>query len=106
MGIIYLNSPKDLNSLDNLMMAEIGTALAYLNSRPNIKVIVLLSKVAKAFCAGANIKEFNVGALEQYMKNDSFQGICNSFSKALNNLGNCVKPVVCGVNGVAFGGGF
>lgn len=105
-GIIYLNSPKDLNALDNAMMAEIGSALGYLNGRQNVKVIVLLSKVSKAFCAGANIKEFSVGALEQYMKHDTFQGICNSFSNAVVNVDNCVKPVICGVNGVAFGGGF
>lgn len=99
-GVIYMNSPKDLNALDTDLKDDLVAALSELNCRDSVKVIVLLSKVAKAFCAGANIKEFKIGSYgyEEYLKNDVFKGICNAFS-------NIVKPIVCGVNGVAFGGG-
>ena len=56
LGLIYMNSPKDLNSLGSDMKDDLSAALTYFDSHPSVKVIVLLSRVPKAFCAGANIK--------------------------------------------------
>ncbi len=65
-----------------------------------MKVIIILSKVEKAFCAGANIKEFADGGTtyESQIKGDIFEKI----SETLMNL---KKPLIIGVNGVALGGG-
>lgn len=63
------------------MKSNIINALSELELNPTVKVIVLLSKLPKAFCAGANIKEFNTGAYENYIQNDIFKPICNAFSK-------------------------
>jgi enoyl-CoA hydratase/carnithine racemase len=40
------------------MRANITAAFRSHEASNDVKVILLLSKVAKAFCAGANIKEF------------------------------------------------
>jgi len=55
--------------------------------------------VAKAFCAGANIKEFQNKKASDYVNNDIFAEIHDTFY-------NAKKPIICGVNGVALGGGF
>ena len=57
-GYIYLNSPSDFNALTLEMRANISSAVRSHEASNDVKVILLLSKVAKAFCAGANIKEF------------------------------------------------
>lgn len=57
-GYIYLNSPSDFNALTLEMRANISSAVRTYEASNDVKVILLLSKVAKAFCAGANIKEF------------------------------------------------
>ena len=68
-------------------------------SSNDVKVILFLSKVAKAFCAGANIKEFSGKTSKDFENNDIFKELHDS-------IYNAKKPIVAGVNGVAFGGGF
>jgi enoyl-CoA hydratase/carnithine racemase len=61
-----MNSPSDLNALSILMKAELVLAVKELDLNRDVKVIItsqnkviiILSKVEKAFCAGANIKDF------------------------------------------------
>jgi len=57
-GFIYLDSPQDLNALSEEMKSKIVTNVKAYEANKDVKVIVFLSKVKKAFCAGANIKEF------------------------------------------------
>ena len=64
----------------------------------DVKAIVLLSKVKKAFCAGANIKEFEGKKNQDFVNNDIFAEIHDTFN-------NAQKPIIAGVNGVALGGG-
>jgi enoyl-CoA hydratase/carnithine racemase len=61
-------------------------------------VIVLQSKLKKAFCAGANIKEFTGKKSSDFVNNDIFAKIHDTFY-------NAEKPIIAGVNGVALGGG-
>jgi len=55
-GYIYLNSPSDLNALSLEMRSAISGAVRQYEQSSDVKVILFLSKIAKAFCAGANIK--------------------------------------------------
>ena len=68
-------------------------------ANPDVKVTVLLSNVKKAFCAGANIKEFQNKSPKDFEKNDIFAELHDTFY-------NAKKPIVAGINGVALGGGF
>ena len=61
--------------------------------------MVILSNVAKAFCAGANIKEFEGKSSSDFTNNDIFKELHDT-------LYNAKKPILSGVNGVALGGGF
>jgi enoyl-CoA hydratase len=70
-----------------------------LEESSDVKVIVLLSKVKKAFCAGANIKEFVGKTTKDFENNDIFAELHNTVYGAK-------KPIIAGVNGVALGGGF
>ncbi|CAD8150340.1 unnamed protein product [Paramecium pentaurelia] len=98
-GIIYLNSPTDLNSLSSQMKKELCAAVIELDKDSNIKVIVILSKLDKIFCAGANIKELSDCSYESQQISDIFYEIHNVFDSLR-------KPLIMGVNGVALGGGF
>ena len=53
-----MNSEKDMNALSLDMRNGIVNGVKSFESSNDVKVIVMLSKVKKAFCAGANIKEF------------------------------------------------
>jgi enoyl-CoA hydratase/carnithine racemase len=79
-------------------MKELGTALNELDKEEKVKVILIASKVDKAFCAGANITEFTKLTFESQLFRDIFQ----EFELILSNL---KKPIICCVNGFALGGG-
>ena len=97
-GVISLNSAKDLNSLSIQMRNEIISALKLLDNDKKIKIIILQSKVDKIFCAGADIKEFPGITYESQLKDDVFTEFCLTFDK-------CKKPIIAAINGGAFGGG-
>ena len=97
-GYIYMNSPKDLNALSATMKKSLVENVQKFEQSPDVKVILLLSKVEKAFCAGANIKEFQNKTSKDFENNDIFQEIHDVFYSAK-------KPIIAGVNGVALGGG-
>ena len=96
---ISLNSPSDLNVLSLPMRNELSQLLTTLDQDPQVKVIILQSLLPKAFCAGANIKEFTAISSESYSRNDVFE----PFSTILSNM---KKPMIAAMNGVAAGGGF
>ena len=56
MGLIYMNSDKDLNALSVEMRSALSKSVRDFEKNDEVKVTVILSNVKKAFCAGANIK--------------------------------------------------
>ena len=97
-GYIYLNSPSDMNALSIEMRTAISGAVKNYEASSDVKVILFLSKVAKAFCAGANIKEFQGKQAKDFENNDIFKELHDTLYSAK-------KPIITGVNGVALGGG-
>ncbi|CAD8057513.1 unnamed protein product [Paramecium sonneborni] len=98
-GIIYLNSQTDLNSLSNQMKQELCAAIIELDQDDKIKVLIILSKLNKIFCAGANIKELSDCSYQSQQVSDIFHQIYTVFDSLR-------KPLIIGVNGAALGGGF
>ena len=95
-GLIRLNRPKALNALSGPLMDELAQALDELEADPGIGALVLTGS-AKAFAAGADIKE---------MQDKSWPGIyIEDFIKPWERLGRCRKPVIAAVAGYALGGG-
>jgi len=98
-GIISLNSPKDLNALSKELKSEIVDALQVFSSDKKVRVIILRTELPKAFCAGASIAEFPLTTLETQNLADIFEDIEYGFER-------CKKPIIAAINGVALGGGF
>ncbi len=51
-----MDSQKDFNALSADMKSSLVKNITEFENSNDVKVIVLLSKVKKAFCAGADIK--------------------------------------------------
>lgn len=98
-GIIYLNSPKDLNALTSAMKKELSQAIRNFDSSTTIRVIILASKVEKGFCAGADLKELQNTSAQKQKEHDIFQEISDTME-------NCRTPIIGAINGFALGGGF
>ncbi|MCY1176049.1 putative enoyl-CoA hydratase echA8 [compost metagenome] len=95
-ALITLNRPQALNALNAQLIDELNTALDSLEADRNIGCIVLTGS-AKAFAAGADIKEMAELTYPQIYMDDLFS--------ASDRVANRRKPIIAAVSGFALGGG-
>ena len=101
-GICYItiNRPKELNALNSATIVELNKAITKADNDNAVRCIILTGADAKAFVAGADIKEFATFNIEQG-KNLARQG-----QKVLFDLlENAATPSIAAINGFALGGG-
>ncbi|RRR41912.1 enoyl-CoA hydratase [Mycolicibacter terrae] len=95
-GTITLNRPQALNALNSQVMNEVTTAAAEFDADPGIGAIIITGS-AKAFAAGADIKE---------MANLTFAEVfAADFFAAWSKLAAVRTPTIAAVAGHALGGG-
>jgi enoyl-CoA hydratase len=95
-GLIRLNRPQALNALCLSLIRELNAALDIFEDDPQIGALVLTGS-AKAFAAGADIKE---------MQSKTFIGAyLEDFIGQWERLSRVRKPVIAAVAGFALGGG-
>ena len=95
-GTITLNRPEALNALNNQVMAEVTSAAAEFDADPGIGAIIITGS-AKAFAAGADIKEMSVLSFSEVFESDLFA--------AWSKLVAVRTPLIAAVGGYALGGG-
>ncbi|MFD4352490.1 enoyl-CoA hydratase [Nocardia sp. NPDC058518] len=95
-GWITLNRPKALNALNTQVLDDIVAALDELGRDDEVGAVVITGS-AKAFAAGADIKEM---APKSYM--DMFM---DDFFARWDRLAQFRKPTIAAVAGYALGGG-
>src|SRR6202789_3578394 len=95
-GTTTRNRPKALNALNSQVMKEVTTAAADFDNDPGIGAIVITGS-AKAFAAGADIKEMSGLAFS-----DAFDA---DFFAPWARLAAVRTPTIAAVAGHALGGG-
>jgi E-phenylitaconyl-CoA hydratase len=98
-GTITLNRPDRRNALNHELIEQLGTAWTKARDRDDVRVVILTGAGDRAFCAGADLKEYlpKPGALAQ---------LWNSGADLRPDRGIAMwKPVVAAVNGDCLGGG-
>ena len=99
---VRINRPEAMNALNEVVVEQLGEALDSLNSREDIKTIVL-DGAGKAFVAGADVKFF-----VDKIQADSFPDIYEFTARGhevLNKLENSDKTTIALTTGLALGGG-
>lgn len=96
-GVISLNRPERLNSLNRQMLTELSEVLDALD--PSVRCLILASNSEKVFCAGADISEMKDMDEAQALE---FSLYGNSVMRKLEHAG---VPVIAQINGHALGGG-
>ena len=99
---VRINRPEAMNALNQVVVEQLGNALDSLNSREDIKTIVL-DGAGKAFVAGADVKFF-----VDKIQADSFPDIYEFTAhghEVLNKLENSDKTTIALTTGLALGGG-
>lgn len=102
-GVITLNRPKALNSLNPEMIAELSRTLRAWREDEKVEQIVIESASPKGFCAGGDVRfareEVLAGNLEETDEFFAEEYAMNSM------LASYPKPIVALVGGVVMGGG-
>ncbi len=94
-GIITLNRPQAMNSVNLEMLKELAQAITDFEANDNIKVIVLKGD-GKNFAAGIDIKEVLGNGNQKFFGVDEMQKYFGIFEK-------CSKPLIAAIAGYALG---
>ncbi|MDQ1005321.1 enoyl-CoA hydratase/carnithine racemase [Neobacillus niacini] len=98
---IYLNRPKEMNSLSKKLITELLEVLKEIEQNDEIRLVVLSGK-GKAFCAGADLKEL----LEDLDKGPNGQkSLLDCAEELFTKLNDLSKPLIVALNGVTVAGG-
>jgi methylglutaconyl-CoA hydratase len=93
---IRMNRPESRNALSTKLLGELSRHLKTAMDDPGVRVVVLAGS-GPVFCAGADLKSRGAGVADGMSE--------NAFVEILKQMREGPKPVVCAVNGHAFGGG-
>lgn len=97
--VVSVNRPKALNALNTSVMKEFACILEGLNSRKDIKAVILTGAGDKAFIAGADI-----GEMSELTKAQALE-FAQRGQEVTERIENLSMPVIAAVNGFALGGG-
>ncbi len=98
--VITIRRPQVLNALNLNVLEDIKSAVENAEADNSIKAIVITGFGTKAFVSGADINMISGLKTAEDGYNNS-----HTFQSYLNKIAACSKPLVCALNGFAFGGG-
>jgi enoyl-CoA hydratase/carnithine racemase len=98
-AILTLDEPAKLNALSAGIRSGILEGLKKADADDAIRVAVITGSGDKAFCAGADVGDFDFDP-------EKARGFVIAVLEVLAAPENTRKPVISAVNGIAYGGGF
>ena len=99
-AIVKIRRPKVLNALNATVFEQLNEIFLDIQKDSKIKGAVLTGFGTRAFVSGADI-----GMLAAQKTPEEAEAFCLKSMSVLNMIENLGKPVVCAMNGLAFGGG-
>jgi enoyl-CoA hydratase/carnithine racemase len=100
-AVVTLNRPEAMNSLNTQLRAELTALLPSLDTRDDVRVIVITGAGDKAFCSGADLKE-RAARTTAAMVHDRHHVV----AKWTSMVAGMRKPVIAAINGYCMAGGF
>jgi enoyl-CoA hydratase/carnithine racemase len=97
---LTLNRPEKLNALTAGMLAELEAAAESLEQQGEIRVVLLTAVGGKAFCSGADIRDWGALSPLDFGRHWVRQG-----HRVFDRLARLRQPLIAVINGIAFGGG-
>ena len=96
---VTLNRPDQLNAMNGELIDFLWHTFYELAYDDQVRVVILTGAGQKAFCVGADLKERKTMTPLQVRKR------IDDYGKCFGAIEQCPKPVICAINGYAFGGG-
>ena len=99
-AVVFIRRPGTLNALNSDVISQLQTTFSEIKNDNHIKGAVLTGFGIKAFVSGADIQ-----MLAGIKNPEEGERISQKGQETLNLIENLGKPVICALNGLAFGGG-
>lgn len=97
---IRLDNPDKLNALTAGMIEELGAHVAEIEARRDLRLVLLTAKGERAFCVGADIRDWAGLDARDFSRNWVRRG-----HRVFDGLARLPIPVIGVISGHAFGGG-
>jgi enoyl-CoA hydratase len=98
-AILTLNRPDRLNAIGAQTLDLLAAALEAAHHDAEVRALVIAG-AGRAFCAGADL-----GEIEALPDAPGFRRFVGRMTEVYQMIGDCPKPSVAAVHGLAFGGG-
>lgn len=108
LGVITLNRPNAINSLNLEMCQAMADTLALWRHDPEIHCIFIHGSGDKGFCAGGDVKLVREAIEKSKTNLSDFEYVLNFFCQEYRNdyqLSLIEKPIICWASGITMGGG-
>ena len=96
---VTLNRPGSLNALNGELVDWIWHTFYELAYDEQVRVVILTGAGEKGFCAGADLKE------RAQMSELAVRKRIDDYGRSFGAVAQLPKPLICAINGYAFGGG-
>lgn len=97
---ITIDNAARMNAMTAAMWEALPSAIAHIQAKPEVRVVILRGAGTRAFSAGADISEFDTAragaAVQRYDELNH---------NAFDALANCTKPTIAMIHGFCLGGG-
>jgi len=99
-AILVIRRPQVLNALNQDVFSQLDRHIVSIEEDDSIQAVVITGFGRKAFVSGADVSMLAaIGSVEEG------EELSLSSHAVMNRIAECPKPVICAVNGLAFGGG-
>ncbi|CAG9613372.1 Short-chain-enoyl-CoA hydratase [Bacillus rhizoplanae] len=96
---VTLNRERQANALSLALLEELQETLSRINEENNVRVVMITGAGAKAFCAGADLKE------RANMNEEQVRHAVGMIRSTMDMVEQLSQPVIAVLNGIALGGG-
>jgi len=102
-AMLTLNRPDKLNAISYELADALSAALDEMESRSDIRAIILTGAGDRAFCAGADIPQFARSI--ELGRETAVQDFVRRGQRLTGQIEALRTPVIVAINGLAYGGG-